>query len=112
MKVLLTPDAPDWAIANICNDIMMHSKRFQFISIPVHPRGVGESLHELVRAYEDGIDVWHAHYYNSALQMLEILPQFKDIKKVLTHHNHYALTDTELKLHDRTIHTNNRKGFF
>lgn len=91
MKILITPDVPGWAIGNLTDSIIRHNPRFYFINIPVHPRAVGEALPALTQVLNEGVDFWHAQYWNSAVQLMKMLPKLKEIPKLLTHHNHDRL---------------------
>lgn len=95
MNILITPDVPEWAIGKLTRSIVKYNPRFNFFNIPVHPRGVFEGLTNIKQLLKDGVkfDLWHAQYWNSAYQLMELCPELKYIPKVLTHHNHYALNE-------------------
>jgi len=92
MRILITPDILSWAIGNLTNDIIRHNPRFNWVKIPVHPRAVTEHLFNIkLELKNQGIDFWHAQYWNSAVQLMKYEPKLKQIPKLLSHHNHYAL---------------------
>lgn len=93
MNILITPDIKEWAIGSLSRGIQRAkcTQRFNFIEIPVHPRGVMQSFVDLDTALKSGIDLWHAMYWHSAQNVMEILPRIKAIRTLLTHHNHNSL---------------------
>ena len=102
MKILITNDCDGWAIGNLTDAIIKGNSRFTFVKVPVHPRGVTESLIALKQALDDGIDFWHAQYWNSAYKMLNDLPpsianRLREVPSLLTHHNHHCLRKEDWK---------------
>jgi len=98
MNVLITPDVPDWAIGNLTNIIVKNNPRFNFNCIYVHPRGVTESLRDIQELLRDKkIDLWHAQYWRSATQLMEYLPELKEVPSILTHYNHHCLEKEDWK---------------
>jgi len=93
MNILITPDVDDWAIGNLTRSIMKHNKRFNFYKVCVHPRGIPQGIAEIQRLIRSGVkfDMWHAQYWNSARQVLQFMPELKDVPILLTHHNHHCL---------------------
>lgn len=95
MNILITPDILEWAIGNLTRGITNAKcmRRFNFFTIPVHPRGTTEAYLPLDTATKNGIDFWHAMYWHSAENVINTLPMLKldKVPKLLTHHNHYAL---------------------
>lgn len=127
MRVLLTPDAPNWAIANLCKSITRHNPHIQFVTVVAHPRGIGEAIPQIQEALKEGIDIWHAMYWNSAIQLYDLIPELRDpkLKRILSHHNHYRLTKRDWHEYDlvtewtdwgvnvlRSIHQNVKKTPF
>lgn len=92
-NILITPDCKDWAIAALTDSIIKHAKRFNFFNVAIHPRGIFEGVKEIKELLRSGIkfDLWHAQYWHSAKQALDVVSELKDVKKILSHHNHYAL---------------------
>jgi len=105
MNILITPDIPEWALGRLTRSIVKHNPRFNFYNIPVHPRGILQGLTEIKKLLKGGIkfDLWHAQYWNSAYQLLEMIPELHDIPKILTHHNHYALEEREWNEFDKIV---------
>lgn len=104
MNILITPDAPEWALANLSESIVKHNERFNFFTVYVHPRSVPEGMvqvREILKKHQ--IDVWHAQYWNSALQLLAICPELKNIPKILSHHNHYQLDEGDWSVFNKVI---------
>jgi glycosyltransferase involved in cell wall biosynthesis len=95
MNILVTPDILEWAIGNLTRAITKAKcmQRFNFFTVPVHPRGTTEAYLTLDTVVKKGVDFWHAQYWHSAENVLNDLPmlKLKDVPKLLTHHNHYAL---------------------
>lgn len=91
MKVLITPDVMDWAIGSLTKSIVKHNKRFNWQTIAVHPRGLLEAFPALHDSLKEGIDVWMCMYWNSGKQIMEQLPEFKDVQSILVHQNHHCI---------------------
>lgn len=102
MRILVIPDAPNWAIGALCKGIIKHNPQYDFEFIAAHPRGLGEAIPAIREALERGVDIVHFHYWNSAIQLMDLLPELRDpkIKKILTHHNHHRLTKRDWKEFD------------
>jgi len=97
MHVLITPDVPDWAIGRLTKQIVDNNPRFNFHIVNVHPRGVANGFFEVKKLVEEGlrIDFWHGQYWNSAIQLLELMPELGKIPSLLTHHNHHSLEEKD-----------------
>ena len=92
MNILITPDVHEWAIGNLTKAVVKHNKRFNFFNIAVHPRGVITGIQEIKSLFKNTeIHLWHARYWNSALKMMNLVPELKEISRILTHHNHESL---------------------
>jgi glycosyltransferase involved in cell wall biosynthesis len=95
MNILITPDILTWAIGNLTRSITNSKSmsRFNFTVIPVHPRDTMASFVDLDRALKGGIDLWHAMYWHSAQNIIDLHPlkDYAKIPKLLSHHNHYSL---------------------
>lgn len=92
MDILITPDIEGWAIDNIANGIIKHNPHIRFHKVFIHPKEVGCSVMEILNIIKKNrIDLWHAEYWRSAVQMMAIVKQLKHIPSILTHHNHYHL---------------------
>lgn len=98
MKVLITPDVEGWAIGNITNDIIKQNSQIEFKKVCIHPREIGASLLEIENLLKkEKIDLWHAQYWRSATQLMDIYPAVKDVPCILTHHNHYCFDKSDWK---------------
>ena len=92
-NILITPDCDDWAIASLTNAIVKYNPRFNFYNVVVHPRAVAEGFVKINHLVKQGVkfDLYHARYWHSADQLMELMPALKKVPKVLTHHNHNDL---------------------
>lgn len=104
MRVMINDDVPDWAIGALTKAIVKYNPRFNFVHVSVHPRGLANSFVELHDALKEGIDLWHAQYWNSALNMIEALPELKNIPSVLTHQNHNSLEKKDWNVFNGLVH--------
>lgn len=97
MNILITPDIASWAIGNLTRGITNAKcmQRFNFKTVCVHPRESMASFVELDRAVKEGVDFWHAQYWHSAQNVLAMPLKLKDVPKLLSHHNHYALDKSD-----------------
>jgi glycosyltransferase involved in cell wall biosynthesis len=102
MNILITPDVHEWAIGNLVKSIVKHLKRFNFFNVAVHPRGVAQGMIEIKSYLDSGIkfDLWHPQYWHAANQLMELMPELKEVPKLLTHHNHYQLDEADWKNYD------------
>lgn len=97
MKILITPDIISWAIGNLTRSIINAKcmQRFNFKVVCVHPRESMAAYVELDDALKDGVDFWHAQYWHSAQNVMAMPLKYKEIPKLLSHHNHYALDKSD-----------------
>lgn len=95
MRILINSDVEDWAIGTLTKAIIKHNPRFNWTSVLVHPRGMAQCFLELNDALEEGIDLWHAQYWHSALNVMEAIPEFEKLPKLLTHQNHNSLEEKD-----------------
>lgn len=102
MNILISSDVIGWAISNIVEQIIRYQKhRFNFFHYPIHPRGVAVDVAPIANLLKNTkIDLWHAHYWHSAQQAMEICDGLKTIPKLLTHHNHYQLDKSDWRNFD------------
>ncbi len=102
MNILITPDVHEWAIGNLVRAIIKHNKRFNFFNVAVHPRGVAQGMMEIKSILGAGIkfDLWHPQYWHSANQLISLMPELREVPKILTHHNHYQLDEGDWKEYD------------
>jgi len=102
MNILITPDVHEWAIGNLVKAIVRNNPRFNFFNVAVHPRGVAQGMIEIKNLMSNGIkfDLWHPQYWHSANQLMDLMPELKEIPKILTHHNHYQLDESDWKEYD------------
>lgn len=107
MNILITPDIHEWAIGKLTKIIVKHNKRFNFYNIAVHPRGIAQGLAEIQKVMRSGVkfDVWHAQYWNSAVQMMALMPELKKIPKILFQSNHNSLKEHDWKDFDILTHS-------
>lgn len=87
-------DPKCWAIGRLAQDIIDYNPRFNFYQVGIHPREVVSGylkIKDLIEKNKVKFDLIHFQYWNSAIQLLQILPELKDIPSLLTHHNHHSL---------------------
>lgn len=109
MNILCTPDCDNWAIARLTKAIVDNNPRFNFFNISVHPRAVAQGFMEIKKIMREGIefDLYQPRYWHATDQLMELMPELKDIPKVLTHHNHNDLTKRNWEEYDTlTVSTN------
>lgn len=88
-KILQIIDSPVWAIAHLANAIIERNPHYTWRQIVVHPKALGrgeldlEPIREAI-LWADLIDV---QYWRSGSQLLEMIPEMKDKKIILTHQN-------------------------
>lgn len=104
MKILIIPDVDNWAIGHLTRAIVKNNPRFNWVNILVHPRGIKESFIELIDTLEEGIDLWHGQYWNSAMNIMEAIPDYEKLPKVLTHQNHNSLTEKDWSIFTGLVH--------
>lgn len=94
MKILQIVDVPYWAIGHLSKKVVELNPHFEWKTIYVHPKHVEEHLAE-VAAEIDWADIVDFEYWNTAQQLLGFLPQLKDKKLLLTHHNEKDLLSAD-----------------
>lgn len=86
MKILQIVDVPYWAIGKLSASIRNYNPQFDWKVLYVHPKHVAEHLEE-VRKEIEWADIIDFQYWNTAKQLMEMLPELKEKKCILTHHN-------------------------
>lgn len=86
MKILQIVDVPYWAIGHLSESIIKYNRHLEFQVLYVHPKHVEEHLAE-VSQWIEWADVIDYQYWNTCKQLLELLPELKNKKSILTHHN-------------------------
>lgn len=94
MKILQIVDVPYWAIGHLSQTIVEYNPHLNFKVLYVHPKHVAEHISE-VEAEIEWADIVDFQYWNSARQLMEFLPQLKDKKCLLTHHNEKDLLSAD-----------------
>jgi len=98
MKIVMSSDGAGWALDNISNGIIKYNPHIHFERIDIHPRAVDASLMKIQKIIrEENIDAWHYQYWRSALQLMDVYPEVKQIPSILTHHNHYCFEKSDWK---------------
>ena len=104
MNILMIPDISCeedpkcWAIGRLAQDIIDNNPRFNFYQIGVHPReivGGYMKIKDLMEKENIKFDLIHFQYWNSAIQLMQMLPELKDVPSLLTHHNHHSLNEED-----------------
>jgi glycosyltransferase involved in cell wall biosynthesis len=106
MKILQILDTKKWAIGHLADSIVKYNPHFKWKVLEVHPREVEQHIEE-VRALLDWPDVIQFEYWNTARQLLEAIPELKQKKCILTHHNQKDLLAADWSCMRRIVcHTN------
>lgn len=105
MKILITPDVPDWAIGALTHSIVRHANRFNMQVVNVHPRDyVPGAMNIRIDIKKNGKpDLWHCMYFNSGKQLLDSMTEIQDIPSVLTHTNHDKLEKDDWSHYDAQV---------
>lgn|SRR3990167_4133857 len=105
MRILQIADVPEWAIGHLAAIPRRHLPHLHFKILYVHPKHVAEHLDE-VQAELSWADVIDLQYWNTAAQLLDMLPEIRSKRLILTHHNQKDLLArewTEIAWH--VVHT-------
>lgn len=95
MKIVSISDKENSAIDRLA---VMSNKRNDHLKIshfPLHPKRPDANQVHLLREAIKGADVIDCQYWKSAVTMLKLIPEAKDKKLILTHHNEHNINDTE-----------------
>lgn len=103
-KILQIVDVPDWAIGSLSKAIITYNPRFEWKQIAVHPKDLEQGNVDLAPIREAIVwaDVIDAQYWRTLSQLLEQVPELRQKKIVLTHHNEKNLLSYDWK--DVTMH--------
>lgn len=94
MKILQIVDYEAWAIGHLAKDLVKYNPQFEWRTVYVHPKHVAEHLDE-VRQWVGWADIIDYQYWNSARQLMELIPELRGKKSVLTHHNEKDLLSAD-----------------
>lgn len=89
MKILQIVDVPDWAINRLAAPVVKHNPHFDWRVQFVHPKALERGELDLTQVRKDiaWCDIIDANYWRSLSQLAELIPELKQKKVVLTHHN-------------------------
>jgi glycosyltransferase involved in cell wall biosynthesis len=107
MNILIVRDVGGWAIGNLTDSIKKHlGNRFNIKIVDVHPREVLKGSLDVQTAFHklENIDLINYHYWNSAVQLIKLVPKLKLIPSILSHWNHESLEKKEWKDFDYLTH--------
>ncbi len=99
MNVLIIPDIERWAIGKLTKSIAKFNEDLNIKVIYVHPRDAEEQTPiDLIKAELAWADVIHFQYWNTAQKLIKKIPELRDKKTILTHHNQKNLLDEDWNL--------------
>lgn len=112
MNILIVPDVPYWAIGKLSQSIERFNKdrdELEIKIVPIHPRDAEEQVSiDTIKAELEWADIVHFQYWNTAQKLIKKIPELKDKKLVLTHHNQKNLLSedwNELGIDRHICHT-------
>ncbi len=87
-KIMIVVDTKKWIIGKLSEAIIKYNPHFEFKYYALHPRDVEQKIEEFKKAVEEfKPDIIHFQYYRSCSQALDLWPELRDYKIILTHHN-------------------------
>lgn len=86
MKILQILDSPNWAIQKVAGPISKYNSHLHFRTLYIHPREVEQFVNQ-VRENLEWADIVDLQYWNTARQLLDLVPELKSKKLILSHHN-------------------------
>lgn len=88
-KILQICDTKGWAIDRLAFAVVQHNPQFDWWRIFLHPRGLEKGEIDLapVREAIQWADLIDVNYWRSLSQLAELIPEIKEKKILLTHHN-------------------------
>jgi len=103
-NVLQIIDTPNWAINKLASAIVKYNPKYNFETIFVHPKDLEQGHVDLADIKEsiERADIIDAQYWRTCSQLLEKIPEMKEKKIILTHHNEKNLLSadwTDIDLH-------------
>jgi glycosyltransferase involved in cell wall biosynthesis len=101
MKILQIPDSP-WSIGQLCDGIRKYNPHIEFTLIYVPPRDIDEHIDEIKQALKT-TDLVDFQYWNVARQLIERIPELKNVPKILTHHNEKNLLSFDQSCFEKII---------
>jgi glycosyltransferase involved in cell wall biosynthesis len=115
MKILIIPDVPHWAIGKLSKSIKTYNPDLDIDIHYVHPRDAEEpeTLAQLKKKLDEfNPDVVHFQYWNTAQKLIKLVPELRELKTILTHHNQKNLKSedwNELGIDFNVCHTQKAK---
>jgi len=98
-KILQIIDTPNWAISKLSNEIVKYNPKYDFKTIFVHPKDLEHNEVDLGTIKKDieWADLIDCQYWRTCSQLLEKIPEMKNKKIILTHHNEKNLLSYDWK---------------
>lgn len=98
-KILQIIDSPAWAIGHLAQAILVRNPHYEFKQIVVHPKELGRGQLDLIPVKQaiEWADVVDIQYWRTGSQLLEMMPELKQKKIILTHQNDENLLSYDWK---------------
>lgn len=89
MKILQIIDSPVWAIGHLADAIRKHNPHFEWKVLAIHPKDLERGIYDIneFRKELEWADVVDFQYHRTCSQLLDMVPELKGKKKILTHQN-------------------------
>ncbi len=88
-KVLQVIDTYNWAIDKLSRGVVKYNQRYSWKRLAVHPKGLQRNEIDLepIREAVKWADVIDFQYWRTASQLAELIPEIKNKKVMMSHHN-------------------------
>lgn len=98
-KILQICDVEGWAIDTLAKGIVKHNPHYDWKRIFLHPKDLEQGKYDLSIIKQDIMeaDIIDAQYWRTLSQLMEMIPEIREKKIILTHHNEKNLLSYDWK---------------
>lgn len=99
VNILQIVDTYSWAIGTLSKAIMKYNPQYHWDSLELHPKDLERGKYDLNKIKEKilNTDIVDIQYWRTASQLFDLIPELKEKKVILTHHNEKNLLSADWK---------------
>ncbi len=106
MKVVVVVDKTDSAIDRLARGVAKYHTNIEYVICDVHPKHASQEQLQKFEQEAMDADILDCQYYKSSEMLAERYPWVKDKKRILAHHNPYAIKENDWNKYQAVVANN------